>query len=395
MANALRLFGTVFLKELKDSLRDKRTIMTVLTSSVLLGPLMLMLLAQYIANLEEKAEKKEVHVQGIANAPLFENFLLRQGVTLKAAPGNVEEQLRNGSFQQAVIRVPEHFSRKLAQGEQPELQVLYESTRTEGAPSVAIANELVRAFSRELGAQRLVAAGVVPLTAQPVDIQRMDFASSQARGAQLLFVIPLVLLLGAAANALSVTIDVTAGERERGSLEPLLTTPANRWAVALGKWGIITFYACAVIVLTLCGFWVATQFVRNESLQSLLQFGLPEAITFLMLLVPFAGFIAAFQMLVASFGRTFKEAQTYATYVLFVVNMLPLLSLFITQKDKLWQLFVPALAQQFVMERALRGESLRLIDYTLPALVAIAGAMLFVWLQHRLLSREEIVFGKS
>jgi sodium transport system permease protein len=395
MISAIKLFVTVFGKELRDSLRDRRTVTTVLISSVFMGPLILVLLAQFIAGLEEKAEKKEVYVQGIANAPQFENFLLRQGMTIKTPPENLETALRTGSFQQAVIRVPADFSTRLRQGERPSLLVLYESTRTEGAPSVSVANELVRGFNRELGAQRLMAAGIVPNAAQPVELERQDFASNQARGAQILFIIPLMLLIGAAANALSVTIDVTAGERERGSLEPLLTTPANRLAVALGKWGIITFYACAVILLTLAGFWVATQFIRSESLQSLLQFGLPEVATFLAVLVPFAGFIAAFQMLVASFGRSFKEAQTYATYVLLVVNMIPLLSLFIQQKDQLWQLFVPAMAQQFVMERALRGEALGVHDYLIPAAVALAGAAAFVWVQHKLLSREEIVFGKS
>jgi hypothetical protein len=78
-----------------------------------------------------------------------------------------------------------------------------------------------------------------------------------------------------------------------------------------------------------------------------------------------------------------------------VVNMIPLLSLFIQQKDQLWQLFVPAMAQQFVMERALRGEALGVHDYLIPAAVALAGAAAFVWVQHKLLSREEIVFGKS
>jgi sodium transport system permease protein len=391
----MNMFISVFLKELKDSLRDRRTIMTVLVTSVLMGPLALTVLAQFISKLEEKAEKKEVYVQNVQFAPQLENFLLRQGMTIKAPPEDLENALRTGSFQQAVIRVPGDFARKLAAGERPALEVLYESTRTDGAPSVQVANELVRGFNRELGAQRLIASGIAPVAAQPVETDRVDFASNQARGAQILFIIPLMLLVGAAANALSVTIDVTAGERERGSLEPLLTTPANRWSVALGKWGIITFYACAVIVLTLAGFWVATQLIRNESLQSLLQFGLPEVITFLIVLVPFAGFIAAFQMLVASFGRSFKEAQTYATYVLLIVNMIPLMSLFINQKDQLWQLFVPAMAQQFVMERALRGEAIGLIDYAIPGVVALAGAMLFVWLQHKLLSREAIVFGKS
>jgi sodium transport system permease protein len=391
----MSFFMTVFKKEMRDTLRDRRTIMTVLLTSVLIGPIVLLLLSEFIGKLEKDAERRVITVDNIAAAPLLENFLLRQGMTIKAPPADYEKKLADGEFQQAVIRVEKDFSAQIARGENPSIKILYESTRTEAAPSIGAATELVRAFTRELGAQRLMAAGVPPQLAQPVDVQRIDLASVAAKGAQILFIIPMITLFGILGGTLSVAIDVTAGERERGSLEPLLTTPARRLGIVIGKWLTVTFYGWAIVALTLTGFWVSTYLIRSESLSSIMQFGPPQMATFALSLIPFAGLTSALLMLVATYGRTFKEAQTYAAYIMTLVSFVPLLSLFFKSKDQLWQLFIPIMSQQFVMERVVRGETLKAVDFIVPAAMALLLAGLFLFIQKRLLEQERIVFGRS
>ncbi len=391
----MSFFMTVFKKEMRDTLRDRRTIMTVLLTSVLIGPIVLLLLSEFIGKIEKDAERRVITVDNIAAAPLLENFLLRQGMTIKPPPVDYEKKLADGEFQQAVIRVEKDFSAQIARGENPSIKILYESTRTEAAPSISVATELVRAFGRELGGQRLMASGVPPQLAQPVDVERIDLASVAAKGAQILFIIPMITLFGILGGTLSVAIDVTAGERERGSLEPLLTTPARRLGIVIGKWLTVTFYGWAIVALTLTGFWVSTYLIRSESLASIMQFGPPQMATFALSLIPFAGFTSALLMLVATYGRTFKEAQTYAAYIMTLVSFVPLLSLFFKTKDQLWQLFIPIMSQQFVMERVVRGETLRAVDFIVPAAMALLLAGLFLFIQKRLLEQERIVFGRS
>jgi sodium transport system permease protein len=391
----MKFLFAVLRKELLDSLRDKRTITTILMTSVLMGPMSLIILSEFIGSLQKDAEKRIVYVDGKAAAPQLENFLLRQGATIKEPPEDYETKIQQGDFQAAVIRVPEDFSTKLDAGEKPMIEVLFESSRTEAQTSIGLATEMVRGFARELGAQRLIARGVSPTLANPVDLERTDLASHQAKGAQILFIIPMIALIACVVGSLSVAIDVTAGERERGSLEPLLTTPGQRLSIVVGKWLTVCIFGWAVIVLTLLGFWGATKIVRSEALASLMQFGAPEIVNYLLLLVPFACFVASLQMLVATYGRTFKEAQTYASYIVVVINFVPLLSLLIKQKDQLWQLFVPAMGQQFVMERVIRGETLNPMDFVFPGITALLLAAVFLMAQKGLLEQEKIVFGRA
>ena len=93
---------------------------------------------------------------------------------------------------------------------------------------------LLRAFNREVGMQRLIARGVSPQLLTPVELEEQNLAPAQSRGAQLLFIVPWVALLVAVFGALSVAIDVSAGERERGSLEPLLMNPVPVGALVHG-----------------------------------------------------------------------------------------------------------------------------------------------------------------
>ncbi|MFC3146524.1 ABC transporter permease [Piscinibacterium candidicorallinum] len=390
-----KFFSSVLRKELIDSLRDRRTIMTVLTVSILSGPLSLFLMGEFIGSIERDAERREVYVAGADQMPGLINFMQRQGLTIKEPPADYEAKIRSGDFQRAVVRPGPKFAEKLTHGEKAPIEVVFESTRTSAGPSISIATEAVRGYNREVGSQRLIALGMSPGVMQAVDLERIDMATAQARGAQILFIVPWVALLACIGGMLSVAIDVTAGERERGSLEPLLTTPGERSAIVAGKWLTVTLYGCAVILLTVVGMWVSTQLIRSEALASIMQLSTPQVLMLIGILIPFAGFIAAGLMLVSTFGRSFKEAQTYASYFMLIFNFLPITSLFIKQKDQLWQLFVPGLAQQFTMERVVRGEALGALDIALPALVALAAAVIFMALQKNLLARERIIFGRS
>ena len=390
----MRTAATVFRKELTDALRDRRTWLIVLVTSILAGPLTLFLLSIFIASVEEGAAKREIYVANAAAAPTLVNFLQRAGATVKDAPEDYAAQIKSGRLQNAVIVVPDQFELRLAAGETIRLPITFDETATRAQPATRLTLNAVRGFSRELGTQRLLARGVSPQVLAAVEIEEINVASSQARGAQLLFLIPWLALLGSVAGAISVAIDVTAGERERGSLEPLLMNPVAAGAVVLGKWAVVALCSAAVVILTLIGFKTAMQFIRSENLSALMQFGLSEFALFIVMLLPFSAMIASLNMLAATYGRSHKEAQTYATYLAMLVNFTPIVPLFISIRDAAWQLFVPAMAQQAVMMRALRGEAVTAVDILLPGGMAIAVTALALIAQARLLRNERIIFSR-
>jgi len=390
----MRAALVVFAKELKDALRDRRTWLVVLISSLVAGPASLLLIASIVSSAEESAARREVVIANAARAPTLVNFLQRNGANVRDAPADYRDELLSGRLQNAVVVIPDDFGRRLASGEPIRLEVVFDETASRAQTAVRTTIALLQGFNREHGTQRLLARGVSPQVLQPLQIEEVNLAGSRARGAQLLFLVPWLALVGAVVGAISVAIDVTAGERERGSLEPLLMNPVSTASLVLGKWAVAASCSAAVVVLTLAGFTVSMQFVSSENLAALMQFGTPEILLFLALLLPFSAMVASLNMLAATYGRSHKEAQTYASYITMIVNFVPILPLFLTVRDAPWQLLVPALGQQTVLMRALRGEAVGVVDIVLPSAIALALTTAALLLQARLLRNERIIFSR-
>ena len=384
----------VFRKELTDGLRDRRTLATIFITALLMGPVTMILLANFISGYEHKGELRQLYVDGIERAPLFANFLARNGIQVVPAPPEYESAIRSGKLQEAVLAIPVDFSAKLARGETAELRLVLDESRSEAQPTARRAEAIVTAFGREQGFLRAIARGVSPELLHVVQIQHVNTATPKQQGAFLLFLIPMFALIGTVVGSMSAAIATTAGERERGSLEPLLMNPIELRALVLGKWAAVAMLAITTVTLTLASFAVAVELVPKDKLATLFQFGIPEFLRFSALMVPFACMISALLMLVVSFGRTFKEAQTYASYVALVVNFVPLVTIFAGLREATWQLFVPALAQQVVLARILRDDPVGWQDYLIPLLGSLATTLVCLWALTRLLRRERIIFGR-
>ena len=386
--------ATVFAKELRDALRDRRTALMVFFASMLAGPVTLVLMAQFVSGLEEKASTLKVRMVGQENAPALVNFLRRSDVEIEVAPPDYEAKVKEGRMD-AVIVVPREFDERYLAGEAARVDLVYDDSRTESQPAIRLAERLLRAFNREAGMLRLMARGVSPDLTEPLKVQHVNTATPKQRGAPLLFLITMFAILAPLLGGLAIAIDSTAGERERGSLEPLLANPVAIWRIVGGKWLAAWLFASAVAALTLAGFAAAASFYAQKRIASLLTFGAPELVLFVAAVVPFAAMTSALQMLISTYGRSYREAQTYASYVATLVSFVPMVVLFSGLKDAFWQLWVPVLGQQMVLTRIMRGEPLGLLDWVVPAFVALAVAGGCLYAVSRLLRDERIVFGRS
>lgn len=386
---------TIFRKELQDAVRDRRTWMIALFISLLSGPAVFLLVSNFVSGVEEKVARREVVIEHAERAPTLVNFLQRAGATIVPAPADYRAQLRSGSLGNAVLVPPADFEEKLQRGDPVEVEAIFDDSHDKAQAVVRASIRLLGGFNRELGVQRLFARGVSPQLLNPLEVREVSLAPSQARGAQLLFVVPWAALMVAVFGALSVAIDVTAGERERGSLEPLLGNPLSTGSLVLGKWGVVMAYSVVIVVLTMAGFMVSMRLITSETLSALMQLQWREVAIFVALLLPFAGLMAAVNMLAATFGRSYKEAQTYVSYIAMAVQFSAVVPIFLTVRDAAWQWFVPAIAQLTVLMRALRGDTVGVSDLLIPAAVCAGLTALCLVVQARLLGRETIVFARS
>ena len=192
---ALRAAWAVFVKELRDALRDRRTLMVVLVSSVAMGPLVLLLLSSLVSGAERRAEAREVLVQGLDHAPSLRNWFERQTYTVLPAPPDYERQLRDSKLgDPVVVVVSADFETELAAGRQPLVEVLGSSANRRAQAGVGRVMQLLRGFGQEQAMLRLAWRGVAPAVVEPLAVEERDLADPATRAAQLTAMVPVFFL---------------------------------------------------------------------------------------------------------------------------------------------------------------------------------------------------------
>jgi sodium transport system permease protein len=382
-----RACAVVFRKEWVDALRDRRTLMVVFASSVLMGPLVLWAMSLLYATFETRAESRELWASNLQQAPTLRNYLERQTLSLREAPVDYEAQLKSGRLAHPVLVVPADFESKLREGEPPELEVVSDSANKAAASGVNRVMRLLSGFKQERATLALALRGVAPDVLRSVQVHERDLANSQSRALQITAMLPFFVLMAVLYGALNAALDTTAGERERGSLEPLLTNPMRHSSIVLGKWGAVAALSALVATLSCFSFIPAQWVIQSDSLQALFQYGWQEAVWFLVILLPLVAFFSAALMAVAMRCKSVKEAQVNASLVVMVAQLLPLVSVFNQEGEAPWHLWVPALAQSTLMTRVLKGQSLGLPDLWLPLVVCAVLTVVALWAVAGLLKR--------
>ena len=359
----------VFVKELKDALRDRRTLIAVFISSVAMGPLMLVMLSSLVGKYEQRAEAREIVVIGLDKAPTLRNYLERQTYVAKPAPADWETQLKDSKLGDPVVIVPADFEDALLHGQAPRIELLYSSANGRAQSGVGAIAGLLRGFDREQMGLRLIARGVAPGALSVTDLDEHDIADNAARAAQMTAIVPVFVLMAVLYGALNAGLDTTAGERERGSLEPLLATPASRTSLVIGKWAAVFAIGILIAVLSCLSFLPAQSLLRSESLAALFRFGWVEAVSFIGLLLPFAAALSAAMMAIAIRCKTMKEAQANNVVLTMAVSMAPLIGIFSQDGESAWNLWVPSIAQTTLMNRVLKNAPIGFADVAPSLLV--------------------------
>ncbi len=385
--------AAVLRKEVRDALRDRRTLLVSLLTAAAAGPIFLVLIFNLIARPADRARELPLPAVGIAGAPALAAFLERNQVTLSAAPADYEARIRAGEID-VVLVVDEKFAADVAAGRQGTVRLVSDRSRDRAQASIRQAENLLRAYNRLWGSQRLLLRGVAPSVGNPLDVEDVDLATPQQSGAIILFLVAFYGLLASVMGGMAAALDTTAGERERQSLEPLLTTPARPREIVAGKWLAVALFNALVVVITLAGFWLTLSFAPLPPVGAPFLFGARELARFLVVLLPMIALMPAVLLYVGSRGRTFKEAQANVSVLLFVVSMVPAIQLFLQQKEPDWLVLVPVSGQYMLLKLALRGEAIPLaqlaLSYVVPALLAAAALAAVA----RLLGREAVLASR-
>lgn len=381
----------VFAKELTDGLRDRRSLVAAFLYA-LFGPLVLGFALLSVARQADDRGAFPLAVAGLEEAPSLAAFLARQGASLTPAAADSESAVRAGQ-QELVLRLGEGYAADFRAGESARVELIYDSSRRSSAARLRRVQQELRAYEREVAEQRLLARGVSPETASPLRPREIDLATPAARAAVAISMLPMFLLMAAFVVSMNLAIDATAGERERGSLEALLVHPVSRSALTAGKWLAAAVLAALGVALTLAASRLVLASERLQALDLPLALSRGELLSLLGLLLPLALLAPALQMLVALFCRSFKEAQTYLSLLLFVPVLPGFFLSFGSREPAAWMEWLPLAGHQVLASRVLRGEALGLEAGGL-GLATVTLAVACVAATGWLLGRERIVLGR-
>jgi sodium transport system permease protein len=387
----LRLVFTVFRKELLDSFRDRRSLFSLFLFP-LIGPLLVSLILTEAVNQNSNSDKLRLAVRGRENAPGLIAFLERQRIEIVPAPADSLRSIRENTFD-CILEIPPSYPSQFKQAKSVSIRLISDNSRNESQATVRTVQSLVQHYSQTVGSLRLLAHGVNPALARPIRLHQVDTSTERSRAAIFLNLIPMFVLLAAFIGGMYTATDTTAGERERGSLEALLITPAKRSQLVIGKWLAATFFGSLTVLFTLGLTLFALSRVPLKQLGMAFTLGPTDAGLIALAVLPICFFTAALQMLVASFARSFKEAQTYLSLTIFAPMLPGLLTTLSPLKSEMWMSFVPLLGQQVIISDIIRGESAEPLRFLISTSVALAAALGLIFFTHRLFGREKILFG--
>ncbi len=380
-------------KEIVDLLRDRKSIFLALFGVAISGPLVVCLLYFVAQSIQGRIDKITAPIVNAQFAPDFVRFLERRGVKVDADPQDYEARLKGGDLD-AVLVVDPNYATGLASGRPVTITLVTLSSRERSAPIAGRLAGEVRSYANTIGNERMILRGIAPSVARPLLLEELDLSSVEQRSARFLQMMSFYALFAGLMGAIAAALDVTAGERERQTLEPLLTTPVAASELAVGKWLAVAMVNLLAVTASMLGFLIALKLVPLGKLGLPFNFGAREFTGFMAVLIPFAFMVPGVLLAFGAAGKTAKEAQSSLTLAVSLVGLLPLISWLRQTKAPWWDVWVPVNGQFAVLSKVLRAEAILphewIAMWVVPAVICVFALYVFA----RRLGDEKMLAGR-
>lgn len=398
----------VFLKEIKELLRDRKTLMFVVALPLLIFPIIFALIGFMASKAAIEAEQK-VHTYAIVNAqyaqPFADNVFYHKSFKQLDKPheytsiDDLKQAVKNGDIDVGIF-ISKNAEQALDDAEQSQWQVVFNDAQ---AINFIFTNlkEVTDEYAKELQSAKLVSLGVAPeeqkALLQPIELEKIDTADKRENlGEKIGAYIPYLLLPLVLTGAMYPAIDLGAGEKERGTLETLLLTPLTRSQVVLGKFltVFVSGITSALVTVGSFGLWIglASNFIELDKVKD--AFGgvaISDLFMILMLLIPVAAIFGALALSISIYARNFKEAQNYMSPLSFLMFVPIIVAIMPNMELNAKTAFIPITNVCLAIKEIIKGTvDLGLVGLIFVATAILAGALLAFctyWF-----NKEEVLF---
>lgn len=389
----------VLKKELKDAFRDRKALLVNIILPMLFIPV-IFIIASVAAKsaYEVKPEKTHICVIGKENSKQIVLMLEKSEFQIVDVD-NPKKQLQDGKIK-AILVIPKDFENSLLQEKQTSIQILTNEADMKSSNVGNILSNMINEYSKQIVKQRLVSKNLDPSIIEPIVIKKENVAPPKKQSATFLaFLIPMFLTLWAALGGMNAAIDITAGEKERGTLEPLLTTAATRTSLVTGKYLAVSIMALLAGLSSLIG--VIVSFVLlptalGEGFKNTPFSGYsvsPITVLIMLLVVILTAIIfAAIEVAIAAYARSFKEGQTYLSPISIIVVIPPYLTMYKMPNELTNTYFVLPLVNAISVLKELIYDIVNLEHLGLFIISSLVYIIISIKFAARMFENEKVLF---
>jgi sodium transport system permease protein len=378
-------FITIFLKELRETLREKRTVGLLLLFT-LMYPVMFGILITQIIDRSTRSDREgiELAVIGANKAPTLMAQLKQKNITvIDTAPldeAGIGALLDKNDKVAGVLRLSDKFSANYAAMRPARIELWFNSA-AESGPQRREVEDVLEAYGANVASARLLAHGVSPAALAPIQVQRYDTGTNASRSAGFIGSMLSMLFFPAFFCGMSAAVDSTAGERERRSLEVLMAQPARAWEIITGKWLMAASLAIIGLTLELILAHVVLSWLPLEEIGMTWSLNWFDIGMVCIVALPLALLAAALQIALAMNAKSFKEAQSLLSIVLLLPMLPGVVVSMMDLKTATWMYAVPMLSNQTLLRQISKGVEvgalpflLTFVSAAIPALAIVAFA---------------------
>ncbi|MCW8877652.1 MAG: ABC transporter permease [Kangiellaceae bacterium] len=405
----------VYIKELLELTRDKKTLIFTVLLPTLIMPLIMFGFITVAGKITKKAidESLNYAIIGSQNYTEFssvldeqEKFKLVEVVDLAGA----KEKINTGDIR-FVLVIPENTQQRLNDGLSAEIELFYNDSATTSAVIFRRVERAIKSLKNELITARYTKLGLTQEQGEainePINLVKTSTADErESFGEKIGGFLPYILILIGLQGAMFPALDLGVGEKERGTLETLLLTPVSRFEIVIAKFLVIFTTSFVAVFLTLISFGLITSVFGpmmladlgasgstkiNGLLDSLATISIGDVSLMFLMLIPIAAIFASLLLSVSIYARTFKEAQNYMSPIM-ILAIFPLILALLpgVKLDWMWA-SVPITNVALAIKEIFKGTiDMAMLGVIFVSTTIIAGALLALcnwWFQ-----REQVLF---
>ncbi|MBV4420375.1 ABC transporter permease [Clostridium tyrobutyricum] len=384
-------FWVILKKELTDIFRDKKTLIFTILLPIIMYPAMFKIIDSTIENTTNSVKKNvAIAYRGDENSSIYKILKSMNNITIDKS-GNEDEKLKKGKIS-IIVDVPKDFDSKISSENKTNINIIYDEDSNKSNMAYSMLKENFDKYSSNIVNNRLKSRGISGSVLTPFDIKQSTLSKqsgdSMAQG--ILNVLPTIIIIFMISPTIGIAADLIAGEKERGTFEPLLSTSAGRMSIFSGKLAAISSVAFITLIVTLGSMISSMIYIFSSGGQFTIPLGAFAVIGIVSIFVLVA--LSSIEISISIFARSMKEANTYLGGFIVPVMILTYIPFMMDAKNISFAFFnIPVVNAVVVMKEAIVG-IFNPTHILVVILWHIAYVIAAVLLARFMFSKEEVVF---